>query len=168
MYDVYRPPSQDLADVALAEVCQDIQSLLAPKCRAQGVEIALAVQPALGLRCNEGLLRQVLFNLVQNAVEASPRDGIVRLGGSKLAEGTEITVEDQGDGIPPELAERVFEQGFSTKRGSRMVGMGLGLSTCKNLVETLGGSLQFTSAGPGRGCCFRVRLPDPVPSGQNQ
>jgi len=168
MYDVYRPPSQDLADVALAEVCQDIQSLLAPKCRAQGVEIALEVQPALGLRCNEGLLRQVLFNLVQNAVEASPRDGIVRLGGSKLAEGTEITVEDQGDGIPPELAERVFEQGFSTKRGSRMVGMGLGLSTCKNLVETLGGSLQFTSAGPGRGCCFRVRLPDPVPSGQNQ
>ena len=168
MYDVYRPPSPELAEVALAEVCLDIQSLLAPRCRTHGVEIALAVQPGLRLRCNEGLLRQVLFNLVQNAVEASPRDGSVRLGGARTGEDTEISVDDQGEGIPPAMAERVFEQGFSTKRGSRMTGLGLGLSTCKNLVETMGGSLQFTSPGPGLGCSFQVRLPHSAPAGENQ
>ena len=168
MYDVYRPASPELAEVALAEVCLDIQSLLAPKCRTHGVEIALEVKAGLRLRCNEGLLRQVLFNLVQNAVEASPRDGIVRLGGAWTGYDTEIRVDDQGDGIPPEMAERVFEQGFSTKRGSGMSGLGLGLSTCKNLVEAMGGTLQFTSPGPGLGCCFRVRLPHSASAGQNQ
>jgi signal transduction histidine kinase len=160
MYGVYRPAGQEVTEVPLAEVCQDILSLLAPKCRGLGVAIALAVAPDLRPHCSEGLLRQVLFNLVQNAVEASPRGGVVTLGAARVAQDTEIRVDDQGPGIPPELAERVFEPGYSTKDGSGMSGLGLGLSTCKNLVETLGGSLNFGSPGPGLGCRFTVRLPD--------
>jgi len=161
MYHVYRPPSADQGDVGLQEVFQDIQSLLVPKCRAAGVQIALDLpDPGLKVRFNGGMLRQVIFNLAQNAVEASPRDLEVVLGGRRTAHGTEITVQDRGPGIPPEWAERVFQQGFSSKRDTEMSGLGIGLSTCKSIVESMGGTLDF-SGGPGEGCTFRVRMPQP-------
>jgi signal transduction histidine kinase/DNA-binding NarL/FixJ family response regulator len=159
LYHVHRPPSADLGDVLLNEVFQDIQNLLVPMCRAAGVALVLELQdPGLKVRFNGGMLRQVIFNLAQNAVEASPRDGSVVLGGRRSAEVTEITVWDQGPGIPPEWAERVFQQGFSSKRDSGMSGLGLGLSTCKSIVESVGGTLDFSSV-PGQGCSFRVRVP---------
>jgi signal transduction histidine kinase len=164
MYHVYRAPSAEPADVFLYEVFQDIHSLLVPKCRAAGVAIVLELHDqGLKVCCNGGLLRQVIFNLVQNAVEASRRDGSVVLNGRRTALGTEITVQDQGEGIPPEWAERVFQQGFSSKRDSGMSGLGLGLSTCKSIVESMGGTLDFSSDKPGEGCTFRVRIPCPAP-----
>jgi len=163
MYHVYRPPSAEQADVVLHEVFQDIQNLLVPKCRAAGVMIVEDLQePGLKVRFNGGMLRQVIFNLAQNAVEASPRDGDVLLGGRRTEAGTEITVSDQGPGIPAEWAERVFQQGFTSKRDSEMSGLGIGLSTCKSIVESMGGTLDFSSA-PGEGCTFRVRMPNPGP-----
>ncbi|MDR3671049.1 MAG: ATP-binding protein [Holophaga sp.] len=162
MYHVHRPPSEERGDVLLHEVFQDIHSLLVPMCRAAGVRIELDLEdPALKVRFNGGMLRQVIFNLAQNAVEASPRDGSVVLGGRRTADVTEITVRDQGPGIPPEWAARVFQQGFSSKCDSEMSGLGLGLSTCKSIVESSGGTLDFSSAVPGQGCTFRVRVPNP-------
>jgi signal transduction histidine kinase len=162
MYHVYRPPGNDQGEVALAEVFQDIQSLLVPKCRAAGVSLEVR-DPGLRVRVNGGALRQVLFNLVQNAVEASPRGGEVILAARVEDGATGITVADQGSGIPPELAGRIFQEGFSTKLGSGMSGLGLGLGTCKSLVESMGGSLTFRSPGPGLGCTFLIRLPQPAP-----
>jgi hypothetical protein len=157
LYHVHRPTSAERTDVRLDEVFQDIQNLLAPMCRSAGVTLELDLpEPDLRVRCNGGLLRQVLFNLVQNAVEASPRDGAVLLGGRRTAEGAELAVRDSGPGIPPEWAEKVFQPGFTSKSGSGMSGLGLGLATCKNIVESAGGSLDFRS---GPGCTFRVRLP---------
>ena len=159
MYHVYRPPSGEQGDVGLEEVFEDIQSLLAPKCRNAGVTLTLGVEEKnLAVRCNGGMLRQVIFNLAQNAVEASPRAGTVVLGAARSGAATEITVRDQGAGIPPEWAEQVFKQGFTTKDGSGMSGLGLGLSTCKSIVESMGGTLAFHSRA-GLGCTFRVELP---------
>ena len=164
LYHVHRPPSGDLADVPLNEVFQDIQNLLVPMCRAADVQIVLGPHdPGLKVRFNGGMLRQVIFNLVQNAVEASPRDASVVLDARRTAEVTEITVRDQGPGIPPQWAQQVFQQGFSSKRDSGMSGLGLGLSTCKSIVESMGGTLDFSS--PGQGCTFRVRLPHPAVPG---
>ena len=153
MYHVYRPPSSELGEVPLREAFQDIQSLMLPKCRAAGVLIELDLQdPGLRVRFNEGMLRQVVFNLAQNAVEASP----------------EVTVRDQGPGIPPEWAARVFEQGFTSKHGPGMSGLGLGLGTCKSLVEAMGGTLGFAPGAGGKGCIFTVRLADPPPGPATQ
>jgi signal transduction histidine kinase len=128
------------------------------------VEIVLELKDQdLKVRFSGGMLRQVIFNLAQNAVEASPRDGRVVLGACGTEQGTEITVRDQGSGIPPEWAVRVFQQGFSSKHESGMSGLGLGLSTCKNIVESMGGTLDYSSGTPGAGCTFRVRVPHPVP-----
>jgi len=160
MYHVYRPPSTEQDEVALQEVFQDIQNLLVPMLRTADVAINLDLPDAgLRVRFNGGLLRQVIFNLAQNAVEASNRGGSVVLGGRRNGQGTVITVRDEGSGIPAEWSERVFQQGFSSKRDSGMSGLGLGLATCKSIVESMGGTLDFASPD-GAGCTFRVHLPD--------
>jgi len=164
MYHVYRPPTPEIRDVSLFQAFQDIESLLLPKLRTSGVETVVELQdPDMKVRMNEGLLRQVLFNLVLNAIDASPKGGQVVLGALRTEDECCITVEDQGPGIPPELAERVFESGFTTKRDAAMSGLGLGLSTCRNIVESMGGSLCFGSGPEGQGTVFRVCLPSPPP-----
>jgi signal transduction histidine kinase/FixJ family two-component response regulator len=160
MYRVYRPPAGDTGEVALREVFEDILNLLEPKCRSAAVTISLDLpEPEFTVRTNGSLLRQIIFNLAQNAVEASDHDGVVVLGGRRGLDRVEITVRDQGTGIPPELALQVFEPGFTTKVGDRMSGLGLGLSTCKRIVASLGGTLAFEAADPGPGCVFRVSFP---------
>lgn len=165
LYDVYRQAPQTSGPVALAEVFRDIQSLLIPKCRPVQVVILQDLpEPGLQVHGNGGMLRQVLFNLALNAVEASPREGTVVLGARRSGAGAVITVRDQGPGIPPEWAERVFEPGFTTKAGSDMSGLGLGLATCRSIVTTMGGALGFTCGSAEQGCTFRVELPGALPS----
>jgi len=162
MYHLYRPEPSSSRKVVMAEVFQDLERLLTPKCRAQGV--AVAFDPK-GVRAqgavNEGFLRQVLFNLIQNAVEASSPGGVVTVRALTRDGRLEITVADQGAGIPPELSERIFQSGFTTKVDSEMSGLGLGLATCRSLVETMGGTLAFEGRAPGPGTVFTVRLPFP-------
>jgi signal transduction histidine kinase/DNA-binding NarL/FixJ family response regulator len=164
LVDVYRQAPRTSGPVPLAEVFQDLQSLLIPKCRPSQVVIFQDLaEPGLQVACDGGMLRQVLFNLALNAVEASPREGTVVLGARRSGSGVVITVRDQGPGIPPEWTERVFEPGFTTKVGSDMSGLGLGLATCRSLVATMGGTLGFTGGGPDPGCTFRVELPGTPP-----
>jgi len=161
MYSVYRPQTDLVVEVPLLEACQDIRNLLAPSSSRVGVDIL--VDPAhrgLVVLINPGLLRQLLFNLVQNAVEASPPDGVVTLRLARLPGEIQILVEDMGEGIPPELERQIFEADFTTKLDSDMSGLGLGLSACRNIVESIGGSLNFGPLAQGKGTQFRVCLPE--------
>jgi signal transduction histidine kinase len=160
MYHVYRPPSGPPRKVSMDEVFEDLESLLRPKCRAKGVRIRFGTAELgeTGI-LSEGVLRQVLFNLVQNAVEASPQEGEVEVSARTHGRSLELAVLDQGPGIPPEWAERVFEPGFTTKQDKEMSGLGLGLSTCRSLVEGMGGTLAFAPRNPGPGVGFTVRIP---------
>ena len=160
MYHVYRSYPQESRDVPLDAAFDDIASLMIPKCRAHGVELSAEItEPTLCVRANEGMLRQVLFNLVQNAVEASPRDSVITLGAWSRQNDVFIFIRDQGAGIPAELSKRIFESGFTTKRDSGLSGLGLGLSTCKSMVESMNGGLDFAPAQDGPGTIFQVRLP---------
>jgi signal transduction histidine kinase len=160
MYHLYRPEPSSSRKVVIAEVFQDLDRLLTPKCRAQGVAVAFDAE---GVRtegaANEGFLRQVLFNLIQNAVEASSPGGVVTVRALTRDGRLDIAVADQGAGIPPELSERIFQSGFTTKVDSEMSGLGLGLATCRSLVETMGGTLGFQGRPQGPGTVFTVRLP---------
>jgi len=132
-----------------------------PKCRARGVTLSLALpDPGFVVCMNPGLLRQVLFNLAQNALEASPAGGTVTLRAARTAGEVLVTVEDQGEGIPPTLQERIFEAGFTTKQDADMSGLGLGLAACRNIMASSGGSLDFQSNPGGQGVQFRIRLPE--------
>jgi signal transduction histidine kinase/CheY-like chemotaxis protein len=106
-------------------------------------------------------LEQVLTNLVVNAVQHTASGGQIAVTISPRGDAVEIAVADDGDGMDPETAARVFElfyqagQGPERKRG----GLGIGLTLAKRIVDLHGGSIEVASAGPGWGATFTLRLP---------
>ena len=109
---------------------------------------------------DEARLRQVLGNLVANAVQHTPEDAriIVRVG--TAGDDAVWEVVDEGQGMDPADAQRVFERFYraDASRARSSGGTGLGLSIVDSLVRAHGGRVSVTTA-PGKGCCFRVSLP---------
>jgi PAS domain S-box-containing protein len=106
-------------------------------------------------------LRQVVWNLVSNAIKFTPDGGRVWVGLRRGGPGVQIIVRDTGQGISPELAPYVFDrfrQGDSSV-SRRFGGLGLGLALVKHLVELHGGSVMVESPGEGQGATFTVSLP---------
>lgn len=101
-------------------------------------------------------LRQVLVNLMLNAIQASPEGGVVELNAEELGSRVLLTVSDEGPGIPEDMLETIFEPFFSSKPPP--TGTGLGLSTSRQLVENMYGTL-VASNRPSGGACFTVDLP---------
>jgi PAS domain S-box-containing protein len=109
---------------------------------------------------DEERLRQVLNNLISNAIKYSPDGGVVRIGGWADQESVTVYVADQGIGIPPEEQGRLFARFYRVDSGLRRKtqGAGLGLFLCKSLIEAHGGQIWFRSE-PGKGSTFFFSLP---------
>ena len=106
-------------------------------------------------------LAQVIANLLTNAAKYTPPHGKIRVRCERENAEAVISVEDNGQGIEPELADRVFElfaEG-QTESGTKRTGLGLGLAIVKSLVSMHGGSITVESAGASQGSEFTVRLP---------
>jgi PAS domain S-box-containing protein len=159
MYDLYRP-ELDMARVFPADLAlHDIVAFLESQSREKRVAVELALAPGCcRLNLPEGPFRQIMYNLVQNAVEASPEGGTVRITADEEPGVIAFSVQDDGPGIPEAVRPHVFEPFFSTKSGDRGAGLGLGLSVCKGLAEGMGGALGFECRAEG-GTTFRLRLP---------
>ena len=84
-----------------------------------------------------------------------------------MGEWVELTVRDNGRGMPPETLNHVFELFFTAKRGAGEPGTGLGLSITHAIVEDHGGRIRAESDGPGKGSRFTIQLPACVPVGVN-
>jgi len=153
MFELYRPPDEDQEEWTLNQMIQDVTSLLKDECRERGVSIQFDLPP-LKVRLPAGPVRQVLFNTIKNAVEASPLQGVVHIAVEKKQEKIVIRVRDQGPGISEEVRPHIFEPFYTTKRGKRG-GLGLGLSISKDIVESLGGSIHFQNQS-GRGVLCRI------------
>jgi two-component system, NtrC family, sensor histidine kinase HydH len=110
--------------------------------------------PVARVRLGGEELKQVLFNLVRNALEAVPEGGTIRVGWAARPGAYELWVMDDGPGMNPELQRRV-RRPFVTTRAQ---GTGLGLAIVDRLVREAGGRFDLDSA-PGRGTTCRVRLP---------
>lgn len=159
-YALHRPGPPQVRQCRVGEVLQDLAHLLRPRFRGKGVALQLPEAEGFPLRrIHEDILRQVLFNVLQNALEASPKGGAVRCGAREESESIVVDVEDEGPGIPPEVARRIFEPGFTTKTAPEMGGLGLGLDTCRSLLEAVRGAITFRNLEPGPGACFTIRLP---------
>jgi signal transduction histidine kinase len=111
-------------------------------------------------------LQQVIWNLVHNAIKFSTRGGRVEIRVHRSADGLEIAVFDNGQGISPSFLPHVFErfrqQDASSTRSA--FGLGLGLSIAKHLVELHGGTITASSAGDGQGATFTVVVPANAPA----
>jgi signal transduction histidine kinase len=109
---------------------------------------------------DERRVRQVLFNLLSNAVSFSPAAEVVRLSVERRDDAVVFSVTDRGPGIPAEISERVFDRFESHALGSEHRGAGLGLSIVRSFVELHGGTVKLDSA-VGRGttvtCVFPIR-----------
>jgi len=112
------------------------------------------------IRCDENKLRQVLVNLVDNAVKYSPEGGRVELRVRRANGSCLIEVADEGLGIPADERDRIFEKFYrlDPQQTQGVGGSGLGLYICRELVERMDGSLRVESE-PGKGSRFTVELP---------
>ncbi len=111
------------------------------------------------IAADENQLEQVLTNLLLNAAQASPEDGLVRLTTTAQADGVRLAVEDRGHGMDEEVRRQAAEPFFTTKAK----GTGLGLSICQKIVETHGGRMTIRSV-VGEGTEVVVDLPAKPPA----
>ena len=154
----------------LRSVVEEAAVLLAARAQQDGLELTCRIDPALpaALEGDAGRLRQVLLNLLGNAVKFTPEGEVnltARLTGENRGDTVmvELAVRDTGIGMTPETLERLFESftqaDSSTSR--RYGGTGLGLAISRQLVELMGGSLSVTSE-LGAGSRFAALIPFPV------
>lgn len=153
----------DFIAVDAAGVLGDVVELTRPRCLERHVEVEAEGADGLLVAGNPSELREVLINLVHNAIDALPDAGAggggrVKLRAAREGEQIVITVADNGTGIHPDVLTKIFDPYFTTK-GKR--GTGLGLSVSHSIVRRHGGELRVTSSttGPGRGTTFRLELP---------
>jgi PAS domain S-box-containing protein len=151
------------ATIALREMADGLMMIYAKRVVGKGLEVVTDCPPDLQVVSNAGELRQVFSNLVSNALDAVTPGGRIRIRIRPAArghrKGIRLTVADNGCGISAADRRKVFEPFFTTKA---MIGTGLGLWVCKDLVEKNGGSLRFRSSvdDSRRGTTFSVFVPD--------
>lgn len=159
----------ELVDVDLvASTAADTLSLMVA---AKGIalEMALGCGPQVHIRGDAGRLRQVLWNLLTNAVKFTPSGGRITVTTAVVGADITLQVADNGCGIDPAYLPLLFDR-FTQADGSRARthgGLGLGLSIVKSLVECHGGTVVGYSAGLGQGASFLMRFPM-VESGTTQ
>ncbi len=151
-------PSPEPLDLAL--LCRELVELAEHDNRGGNLQLTLITHGDTNLRADAKTLRQILWNLLNNALDASSAGGTVtvELDGTQPSVVT-IAVQDEGEGIPEENRERIFDPFFSTKE----MGTGLGLATVQRNVELHGGRIKLQSS-PGNGARFEVLLPRKLPS----
>ena len=144
--------------VAAVEAVRRALYLLEPECQRRGVVPVLDAAQAVTVLADPVALDQIVHNLILNALQALEQvpqaQRQLTLTVSAQQGRGEITVADNGPGIPPEVLPRLFEPFFSTREG----GLGLGLSLCETLAQGMGGTLGAANAPQG-GAVFQLQLP---------
>lgn len=134
-------------------------SLLILKHKSKGREVETNFLNDVSIHANAGELNQVWTNLLSNALEAVGDGGKIVITQTSSSEGTTITIEDNGPGVPESLRKQIFQLNFTTKHTDGSFGLGLGLSISKEIVETHGGIIRVEESERLKGACFVVFLP---------
>ncbi|MCA1613768.1 MAG: response regulator [Acidobacteria bacterium] len=151
----------DFAALRVDQLLYDVKEMTRPrwKDRAEAenvyIRLVLRVESSACVLGDESELREVLVNMVFNAVDAMPRGGTLTLSTSEDAEGVQICVSDTGTGMSEEVRSRVFDPFFTTKGKA---GMGLGLAVSFGIIHRHAGAFEVESQ-IGRGSSFKIRLP---------
>lgn len=148
-----------MEEVDAGELAHEILRLHEGSAVAAGVTLRVDAEAAT-LTCDPRKVRQVLINLVQNALEASERGGEVTIA-VRAGERVTFRVEDRGEGLSEEIADRLFEPGVTTKE----TGSGIGLVTARALARQHGGELELAPR-EGGGCRATLELPREPEAGQ--
>jgi signal transduction histidine kinase len=142
----------------MAEVVRDATTLYAEVAEDKGVILLDRCAPAVQVLGDKNRLRQVVANLLDNAIKYTPKGGRVEVACAADAGDAVLTVSDTGVGIPKEEMPRIWERLYRGDSSRSERGLGLGLSLVKAVVEAHGGRVSAEST-PGQGARFLVRLP---------
>jgi PAS domain S-box-containing protein len=148
--------------VSLAGVLEESVETMRPYARDAKVQLRLkSADETVMIKGDRSRLNQTFCNVIHNAIKFSPAGGVVQVASEASNSEANISIKDQGEGIPVEFLPHVFER-FRQADGSRTRsygGLGLGLSLVKSFVEAHRGSVEATSEGHGKGSVFTIKLP---------
>jgi signal transduction histidine kinase len=158
-----RNRSQSPEATDLSELIADAMLLLEREMHKYRIAVELDLPPCPPAMVVGNQIQQVLINLLVNARQAMENGGrlVVRLRHDAAANTVDLTVRDSGTGIPPEQLPRIFDRYFTTKSGpdaSGKGGTGLGLATCREIIEAHHGRIRVEST-VGKGTAFIIKLP---------
>jgi two-component system, OmpR family, sensor histidine kinase KdpD len=121
------------------------------------------------LKLDPVLFEQVLFNLLDNAGKYTPSGSKIDLRAARFGNQVRLEVADEGDGIPANDLERIFDKFYRVQAADRKrAGTGLGLAICRGFVEAMGGTIRATNRSDRRGALLVVLLPVPAEQPQER
>lgn len=150
-----RPFKFEFVPMEVNALIRSLADFMGAELDAAGIALTLDLADGLPLILGDDrFLRQMLINLVKNAMGAMPSGGTIRISTRATEEGVSMSLEDNGIGIPDDMINRIFEPYFTTKAD----GTGLGLTMAYKVVKEHGGDIRVQSE-QGKGTCFTIQLP---------
>lgn len=159
MHQLYRPKPRVPSEFDLGVTVNQVCWLLQASAGKRRVRLETQIEPDVPrVRLPEGEVKQILYNLIQNAIQASPTGSRVSITVAATNDELRVAVRDDGCGIAPEILPQIFDPFFTTKHVDSEGGMGLGLSVSRSLAEASGGRIEVETQ-PGRGSTFTMTFP---------
>ena len=165
LLDLTRRPQLHRQTQPFVDLLADLEQLWTPTLTAHGVTVEATAPPDCNLNVDRKQMEQLFLNVMNNALDAMPSGGTVRItvrpSGDSTPDGPwwELRFQDSGQGIPSDLLGQVFRPMFTTKPEGK--GTGLGLSICREIVRGHGGEIRIEST-EGQGTCVVFTLPGAV------
>jgi PAS domain S-box-containing protein len=148
-----------IENVRISHAFGEVASAMTPLAARKSQTLSQLTDPDLCVRADATRVKQVLLNLVGNAIKFTPEGGHIQLIAAPDESGIRLEVQDNGPGIPADEQKRIFEAFYRLRRsGESIEGTGLGLAITQRLVELHGGQLGLRSE-VGKGSCFHFSLP---------
>ena len=142
----------------LSALVDDVAEMFEPLAEERGVAFRWACPPSLMVSGDAQRLRQLITNLLDNAIKFTPPGGAVSLRAEGHAAGARLTISDTGVGVPAGHLPHIFERFYQADPARSSAGSGLGLSICRWIVQAHDGAIEATSE-EGKGMTFTVLLP---------
>jgi signal transduction histidine kinase len=149
-----------LRKIYLQKFIEEVEEFLRKDFESTRVDLKIQLNHTGAVRIDENKMKRVVYNIARNAVQAMPDGGRFVLTVDRLGDELVLTFQDNGPGIPAEIADRLF-QSFVT--AGKKNGTGLGLAIVKKIAEEHGGHVTYRSK-PGKGTTFEVRIPAGTPA----
>ena len=160
-------PSREFETISVADLLKDACEMTRPRWESRSefapIRFALHADCQAFVKGDAVELREVLVNMVYNAVDAMPSGGEVRVSTQETRERVVLCITDTGTGMTPEVKQRLFDPFFTTKGKA---GTGMGLAVSFGIIRRHEGSIEVDSE-PGRGTTFKISLPKVIPAGSN-
>jgi C4-dicarboxylate-specific signal transduction histidine kinase len=158
---IFTEVDSNAEEVQLGSLIDKVLDIVKPELKSRNIQIQLQVDDELLIKVNSSEIEQVILNLLNNAIQALANAGTLQrrivINATKSGQFIQLSVSDNGAGVPTEFKSQLFELLSTTKQ----TGMGLGLWLCKHIVTRYGGSIHYQDE-IGGGARFVVELPSAV------